>query len=77
MIIGMILDVTNSLATGNDNKGTGAMCQFYTWKDAITWATETSKNAVTDNENLITTAMILNTSTGERRWWFNGTEQTG
>lgn len=77
MIVGMILDVTNSLSTANNNKGTGAMLQFYTWKDAIVWARETSINAVSDNENLISTTMILNITTGERRWWFNGVEQTG
>lgn len=76
MIIGQIIETTNGVSTG-PYAGAGAMLLFYTENDAIEWARLTSVNAPTPEGNTFTTTMVVNTDTGVRRWWYDGTEYTG
>jgi hypothetical protein len=80
MIIGAILDVGQSgTGPGASVVNGAALVTFYTMADAVIWAQLQSENfqSGTNPNNLIPTTSVINTDTGERRWWFNGTEYTG
>lgn len=78
MIIGQILDVSTSSGIPGSQYSNGVtMMHFYTWSDAITWAVLASETAFYNTQSLTAACMIINTDTGERRWWYNGIEYTG
>jgi len=76
MIVGAILEVTDgNWSSGNRNGA--ALLHFYTWSDAITWAQLQSENSAVSTNGVMCVCSIVNTDTGEKRWWFNGSEYTG
>jgi len=80
MIIGAILEVSDqgSGAPGGVHNG-NSMLHFYTMSDAVTWARLQSESMPYGSSayNLYALTTIVNTDTGEKRWWYNGVEYTG
>ena len=80
MIIGAILEISAFGSGGSDaNQNGSALISFYTMEQAIQWATIQS-NAVTyggSGNTVLTLTTIVNTNTGQKRWWYGGTEYTG
>jgi len=80
MIIGSILETSNSGGgTQNNNLNGASSVIFYNMNDATEWARIQSEGMVygTANYQCVTLISVVNTDTGERRWWFGGTEYTG
>ena len=80
MIIGAILETANNVSGAQSSGQNGAsLLTFYTWNDAIQWATLQSQRVIygTSNQHIYTLCSITNTDTSEDRWWFAGTEYTG
>jgi phenylacetate-coenzyme A ligase PaaK-like adenylate-forming protein len=80
MIVGAILETANN-AAGSPSSGQNgaALITFYTWNDAINWATLQSEQITygTGNSPIFTLCSITNTETSELRWWYAGIEYTG
>lgn len=78
MIIGTILETMASGDVGATYVN-GASCLIFTVEeDAIFWAIEQSKATLISGVNSYTAVTtVINTETGVKRWWFNGTEYTG
>ena len=80
MIIASILETSNSGGgTQNNNLNGASSVIFYTMTDATQWAQIQSQSMLygTANYQCLALISVVNTDTGERRWWFDGTEYTG
>jgi len=53
------------------------MIHFYAMADAVAWAESQSQYVSVESANVRTLCTVINTDTGTKRWWFNGTEYTG
>lgn len=77
MIIGTILETSDN-PTSTAPEGAGGIVTFFTMKDAVTWADIQSRAVPVSGINTwYACTVVINTATGERRWWYNGTEYTG
>mgnify|MGYP003682729059 CR=1 FL=1 len=79
MIIGTILESSIDSASQNAGTNGASMIHFYTWSDAITWAEVQSERMVyaSTGQVISTLCTIINTDTGQKRWWWAGVEYTG
>ena len=78
MIIGSILETSVDSAAQTSGTNGNSLLYFYTWADAIEWATLQSERTVYGSTGQVINSltMIINTKTNQRRWWFGGTEWT-
>jgi len=78
MIVGHIMDVAVDNTNFSGNGGSATTVLFYTWADAIAWATAISGPLTSPvQSDLYPLTVIYNTETDVKRWWYNGTEYTG
>lgn len=75
MIVGTIIEPALN-ATGNSFNGVTSVI-FYTELDAIEWCRIMSQGIVVSGTLIIPVAIMMNTNSGVKRWWYDGTEQTG
>lgn len=78
MIVGAIIETTDSTGVPERYHNGAALVTFYTMSDAIAWARIQSVQVTFDSSNhrTITLCTVVNTDTNQRRWWFNGIEYT-
>jgi hypothetical protein len=79
MIVGSITELSHVQDGSQTNFLNGAASVvFYTELDAEQWCRKQSEAMVygTNNRTIIALCNYINTDTGVRRWWFNGTEYT-
>jgi len=81
MIVGAIINGGSPAVMPNTaHDGFGTII-FYTMAEAVEWAILQSQDWPVDPgtgsvpQPLVCT--VVNTSTGQRRWWYDGTEYTG
>tara|TARA_B110000879_G_C10900726_1_gene404362 strand:- start:165 stop:398 length:234 start_codon:yes stop_codon:yes gene_type:complete len=77
MLIGTIVDISNSNDPGNASYNGTSSVIFYTYKDAVVWCELMSQGATYNTANLLTATMFIDTDTEIRRWWYGGVEYTG
>lgn len=77
MIIGTIMDTVNNGSGGNSQMNGGSSVIFYTEEDASAWCEYVS---VIRNYGAVGSCggftIMVNTSTGNVRWWHDGQEAT-
>jgi hypothetical protein len=78
MIIGTLVETTINGSTTRELNGASSII-FYTEFDAITWARLQSESWTIfgGGDQARCSTMVINTDTGVKRWWYDGTEQTG
>jgi hypothetical protein len=77
MIIGAITETNQSAAPGGNAMNGTAIMQFYTMSAAVEWAQLQSTGTLVGSVTVFCLTTVINTATGERRWWYGGTEYTG
>jgi hypothetical protein len=77
MIIGAILETGDNQGAGSSRQNGAAMVVFYTMNDAIVWAQTQSVGTPFETNTVYALCSVVNTDTGVKRWWYNGTEYTG
>jgi hypothetical protein len=77
MIIGTILETSDNETT-TQPENSGGMLMFYSMADAVMWAQLQSQETIVSGINQwYACCTVINTTTGVKRWWYNGTEYTG
>lgn len=76
MIIGAILETSSSGVQTSALNG-AALISFYTMEQAANWAEIQSTLIIYGALELKTVCTVINTSTGQKRWWYDGVEYTG
>lgn len=78
MIIGTLVETTINGVTTNQLNGSTSIV-FYTERDAVQWARLQSAawTIFGDTDEARCSTVVINTDTGIKRWWYNGTEYTG
>lgn len=80
MIIGAILETApGGSGSQTANLNGAAMVHFYSMQDAIEWARVQSEEVIYGSSDIAvrTLCTVVNTKTGQRRWWYSGIEYTG
>ena len=80
MIIGTILEVSQSPNGPDNNRANGSGCVvFYNEADCVEWCIAMSEafGPFPSANTLYVTTVMYNTNTNTRRYWFDGTEYTG
>lgn len=75
MIIGTIVEPALNQGSNFANGATSVI--FYTEKDAVDWCIAMSEEMIFAGSALRAATVMFNTETGNKRWWYNGTEYTG
>jgi hypothetical protein len=77
MIIGSIIDVSPSNQPGSASSNGASSVIFYTEDDAVEWARIQSESTLFNNSiYLFCAVVVINTSTGTKRWFWDGAEET-
>lgn len=77
MIIGSIIDVSPTDTPGSASTNGASSIIFYTEEDAVEWARIQSQSVLYNNAIYLWCAtIVVNTSTGTRRWFWDGVEET-
>lgn len=77
MIIGTIIDTSNYGAGGNSVANGGSSVIFYTENDAVEWCRAVSVRRTYDAYSVGAFTIMINTESGNVRWFDNGQEYTG
>lgn len=77
MIIGTIIEVGDANGLSTNRQNGAAMMMFYTEDDAVEWARLQSETLSINTILYSVVATVINTDTGNKRWWWNGVEYTG
>jgi hypothetical protein len=78
MIIGAIIEVGNSpVNPGGAGQNGAALFHFYTMREALDWAILQSAGFTVGATTTVCLTSVINTDDSTRRWWYDGTEQTG
>tara|TARA_B110000285_G_scaffold135907_1_gene152303 strand:- start:98 stop:331 length:234 start_codon:yes stop_codon:yes gene_type:complete len=77
MIIGTILEIGDANGLSSNRQNGASMMMFYTEKDAVQWALSQSEAISILTLTFSVVVTVINTETGNKRWWWNGIEYTG
>ena len=77
MIIGSILDVATGSSPGSSASNGVSSVIFYTEREAVEWAILQSLGMLVNSNTYYCFTSVINTTTGSKRWWYNGIEYTG